>query len=195
MNNEDIRIILSGLPVQPLLDAIDPAWWDEITIRQQYPGSHHRDTQCIFLRGPRSFLNFFDTDAQDYPHLGELMPVLMPVVAPLLNHLQCPADSIGRVMLVKLRARGHVVKHTDTGPYADAFTRHHVVLSSNPNCIYSCGASEARPEPGQAFWFDHHKPHDAFNYGETDRIHLIVDTLAQSQCDPAVNWSDLCPKR
>lgn len=192
--NKDIRIILAELPVQPLLDAIDAAWWDDITIRQSYPGSHHRDTHCIFLRGPKSFLHFFDTTATDYPRLAVLMPVLMPVLAPLLNTLQCPPDAVGRVLLVKLRAHGHVQTHTDTGPYADAFTRHHVVLSSNEFCSYRCGESEECPPPGTAFWFDHHKPHSATNNGPTDRIHLIVDTLAQRQCDPSINWSDLCPK-
>jgi len=193
MNN--IRFILSDLPVQPLLAAIDEAWWDEITIRQSYPGSHHRDTQCIFLRGPRTFLNFFDTTAQDYPRLGELMPVLMPVVAPLLNKLGTPQDAIGRVMLVKLRPHGHVQTHTDTGPYADAFTRHHIVLSSNVGCRYTCGDTMERDiYAGTAFWFDHHKPHSADNHGPTDRVHLIVDTLAATSADPTVNWSELCPK-
>lgn len=193
----DIVTRLRGLPVQPLLEAIGTEAWGDITIRQQYPGSAHSDTECVFLRGPRSFLDFFDTTALDYPRLEPLLPVLLPVLLPLLNTLHCEPAGLGRVMLVKLRAHGHVKLHTDTGAYADAFERHHVVLSTNERCTYTCGDSTLSSKhdgalPGDAFWFDHHKPHHSHNYGDTDRVHLIVDTLERGT--QATNWSALCPQ-
>lgn len=187
-----IRVIQRGLPVQPLLDAILPDMWEDITVRQRYPGSAHRDTECIFLRGPANFLNFFDTTAQDYPHLPQLIEHVLPVVQPLLDALQIPGNALGRLMLVKLSAHGHVSEHTDQGAYADAFSRHHVILSTNDHCSYHCGdVALSNSRPGDAFWFDHHKPHHAHNYGDTDRVHLIIDTLAGAS---PINWSDLCPK-
>lgn len=191
----DIRTVLRGLPVQPLLSAIKAEYWEDISIRQQYPGSAHRDTECIFLRGPASFLNFFDTTAQDYPRLEPLMPTLMPVMRPLLHLLQCSGAGIGRIMLVRLNPRGHVRIHTDTGPYADAFQRHHVVLSSNEHCSYHCGESTIHAShdggvPGDCFWFDHHKPHYSHNHGDTPRVHLIVDTMDRRS---TTDWNQLCP--
>jgi hypothetical protein len=188
----NIKTILHGLPVQPLLDSLLPEMWEDITMRQRYPGSAHADTECIFLRGPRSFLNFFAVDAQDYPRLEQVIEPLMLVLLPLLNTIDCQPDELGRVMLVKLLPRGHVKVHTDTGPYADAFQRHHVVLSTNDHCVYHCGDESAKHAAGDAFWFDHHTPHHSHNYGSTDRIHLIVDTLERRA--PATDWSDLCPK-
>jgi hypothetical protein len=190
--HDDIRTVMHGLSVQPLLDALLPDMWEDITIRQQYPGSAHADTECIFLRGPRNFFNFFDTTAQDYPRLPQLIDALTPVLLPLLATIDCAPDELGRVMLVKLKPLGHVKLHTDEGAYADAFQRHHVVLSTNDRCTYACGDTTAKHVAGDAFWFDHHKPHHSHNYGSTDRIHLIVDTLERRGC--ATNWGDLCPK-
>lgn len=181
---------LRGLPVQPLVDAITPDMWGDITLRQKYPGSAHSDTECIFLRGPQSFFNFFDTTAIDYPRLEQLIEPLMPVLRPVLNALYAKPQELGRVMLVKLKPLGHVKMHTDTGAYADAFERHHVVLSTNERCTYTCGDTTAKHAAGEAFWFDHHQPHHSHNYGSTDRIHLIVDTVSSKS---QVNWSELCP--
>jgi membrane peptidoglycan carboxypeptidase len=49
--------LFQGLNVEPLLQqlAAHPELWDEITVRQAYPGSAHADTQCIFVRGPLGF--------------------------------------------------------------------------------------------------------------------------------------------
>lgn len=173
-----IETLLHDLPVQPLLDAIEPDMWEDIRVRQQYPGSAHRDTECIFLRGPASFLNFFDTTAQDYPRLPQLLDELMPILLPLLNLVQCEPDELGRLMLVKLKPHGWIRPHMDEGEYADTFNRQHVCLSSNEHCEFRCGPDSLRPQPGDAFRFNHRVQHTARNDGETDRIHLIVDTLA-----------------
>lgn len=193
MNN--IKTVMRGLPVDKLRCAITPDMWNDITIRQKYPGSAHRDTECIFIRGPRSFLNFFDTTAQDYPRLTELIGPLMPVLTPLLNALYVKPTDLGRIMLVKLRAHGHVTEHSDTGPYADAFERFHVVVSTNRGCGYQCGGEVCGDmQAGDAFWFDHHLPHSSHNYGSSDRIHLIVDAL-DSRAKHGINWSELCPEQ
>jgi hypothetical protein len=172
-----IETIMRGLPVQPLLDVLKPAWWHEITARQQFPGTAHKDTQTIFLRGPHSFFSYFEPDAKDYPRVADVIGPLMQVLRPLFGFMNVKPEQVGRVLVVKLKPGGHVAEHTDEGDYADTFTRLHVILSTNDACWYRCGDVVASYPTGTAFWFDHKQPHEAFNGGETERIHLIIDVL------------------
>lgn len=178
-----IEPIIRGLPVQPLLDAIDPEWWTDITARQSFPGSAHGDTRTIYLRGPKSFLDYFDTSAQDYPRLAGLIPVILPILRPVFAFTHVQRWHIGRILLVSLKPGGHVTEHVDEGAYADAFSRYHVVLSTNDACWYRCGDVVASYPAGTAFWFDHHLPHEAHNGGETERVHLIVDVMKHGRND------------
>lgn len=173
--------LASGLDVQPLLDLIDaqPDLWREIEARQNSMNSPHRDTECIFARGPYKMTRFhvqFDLGAYDYPCMEYLKPGLMPVMSPILRGLE--VDELGRVLIVKLKPGGHVSAHDDQGTYADHFARFHIVLSSNPGCTQSCGGQEQAFEVGDAWWFDHKKVHTADNTGDTDRVHIIFDATS-----------------
>ena len=46
--------IADGLDVEPLLKLLDakPELWREITARQKATRSAHKDTECIYVRGP-----------------------------------------------------------------------------------------------------------------------------------------------
>src|SRR5579859_7170052 len=108
--------------------------WELITVRQQYEGSAHRDTQTIVLRGPTSLEGLFDNlEAVDYPQLEQL-PGLFDLVVRAARNVQ--AREIGRVMVVRLKAGGRVQPHTDMGAYARYFARFHLVLESSPQCVF-----------------------------------------------------------
>lgn len=170
-----IETIMRGLPVQPLLDVLEPAWWDEIQARQKFPGTAHADTHTIFLRGPHNFFDYFAPDAKDYPRLSDMLDALMPVLRPFFGWLGVKPEQIGRILLVSLKPGGHVSEHTDEGTYAETFRRYHIILSTNEACWYRCGDVVASYPAGVAFWFDHRLPHEAHNGGDTTRVHLILD--------------------
>lgn len=177
---QDIEVLMRDLPVQALLDSINPEHWRDTTIRQDFPGSAHRETHSIFLRGPTSFLDFFSITSADYPRLREYVPVLMPIMRPLLELIEC--QDLGRVILVRLPAGARVLSHFDSGAYAEHYSRFHVCLSSNEGCHFKVGDSALTPKPGEAFIFNHRRPHRVVNEGSTERIHLIVDAVSP-------NWS------
>jgi ectoine hydroxylase-related dioxygenase (phytanoyl-CoA dioxygenase family) len=64
----------------------------------------------------------------------------------------------------------------DSEPY---WSRHHVVLESNPACTFTCGEEGEEEmvhmEAGSAWWFNSALMHSCANKGTTDRIHLIID--------------------
>lgn len=172
--------IATGLDVQPLLDVLSqrPELWDEITVRQDYTGSAHKDTRAIYIRGPRTFTfkdYFLSTQAYDYPLMDELADVLVPLLRPVLNALG--ATELGFVMLVELKPGGQVKPHIDEGKYADHFSRYHLALTGEQGATLTVGGESQHFAPGEFWWFNHKALHRADNASDQPRIHLIIDAV------------------
>lgn len=165
----------------PLLQELvaHPDLWKQITARQDFPGSDHKDTETIYLRGPGNMQTPADYmavgNAQDY--LGNMcaIPACSELVIAALKAIG--ATEVGYVMVVKLKAGGEVTPHVDEGPYSDHFTRFHLVLSTNKLCIFHSGDEWQRMRAGELWQFDHKARHEFFNHGDTDRIHIIFDAV------------------
>lgn len=178
--------IASDLPVKGLLSALaaQPGLWDEITARQEYPGSAHIDTKAIFLRwcaGQDIPSAFTDLHAVDYPAFHALHRELWPIIDAVYSAVG--GLELGRLMLVSLRPGGRVLPHIDEGPYADHFERFHVSLASEPGNVYSVydehgSAETVHMKPGELWWFNHKTLHDAENGSKAPRVHLIADIVA-----------------
>tara|TARA_B000000609_G_C24136758_1_gene328793 strand:- start:500 stop:1069 length:570 start_codon:yes stop_codon:yes gene_type:complete len=172
--------IAEGLDVEPLLQLLDakPELWKEITIRQNFTKSPHKDTETIHVRGALKMSAYYvlwDTGSYDYPCMDYLAPALVPLMRPILDKLQ--VKEMGRVMIVNLKPCGHVRKHIDQGTYADYYSRFHIVLKSNQFCSQTCGDQTQKFEVGDVWFFNHKLPHTADNVGDTDRIHIIFDAV------------------
>ena len=173
--------ILTGLDVQPMLDMLkkNKDMWNDITIRQDYPGSAHADTECIFIRGPLAFTAkdyFNDCSAAPYPAASVFQEAFRPLMEPLMEAIGL--EQLGRVLIVKLKPGGHVSEHVDEGKYADMYSRFHIVLTTNEGCVNTTGGEVVHWPVGSAWWFNHKAPHTADNGGDTDRIHIIVDAVS-----------------
>lgn len=168
--------IARGLNVGPLLAAI-PARWGDITLRQDYPGSAHHDTECIFLRGPIPTTTDpqNELDSEMYPaghELGAHVDVLFHAIG-------LPIAELGRVMLVSLKPGGQIDRHADEGAYADHFSRFHVPLLAAPGNAFTVHtayqAETVQMRSGECWWFDHRREHEVRNDSPQPRIHLIFD--------------------
>ena len=176
------RKLMSGLHVVPLVKALkaNKDLWKDITVRQQYEGSAHADTECIFIRGPAQLTPaafFNQTDTINYP-AQRILPEAMALVEDVCSHLN--ASRVGRVMIVKLKPSGKVREHVDEGRYADAFSRFHIVLQTNDWCINGTDGVANHWEEGELWWFNHKLPHRAANSGPTPRVHLIFDAVVDA---------------
>ena len=176
------ELLAEGLDVEPIRARLEamPHLWGEITARQEYTGTAHADTECIYPRGPYKFTPWyymFDVGAYDYPVMDILADVLVPVLRPLLRDV-LNVETLGRVLIVNLKAGGIVKPHIDEGKYADHYARFHVPLTGNDKCLLEVGGDQVCMRPGQAWWFDHKQEHSACNLGQTDRWHIIIDAVS-----------------
>lgn len=176
----NFECLRTGLVVYPLVRALSkqPELWNEISTRQDYPGSAHLDTESIFLRWCKGLdveAAFTEIPAFDFPAMGKL-----PEARELINEtLQLAgATELGRVLIVSLRAGGKILPHADEGAYADHYERFHIVLESEEGNIFNCGNESERMRPGELWCFNHKTKHEAWNHSANPRIHLIIDAVA-----------------
>lgn len=172
--------ITTGLDVGPFNKLLSdkPELWDEIEARQKASNSAHKDTKCIFVRGPLKMSHYyvmFDLGAYDYPCMDYLADELVPLLKPVLDWLE--VTELGRVLVVNLEPGGHVDAHDDQGLYADHYARFHLVLQSNKGCSQTCGEQRQEFNVGDVWWFDHKKEHTADNKGNDNRVHIIFDAV------------------
>jgi mannose-6-phosphate isomerase-like protein (cupin superfamily) len=151
--------------------------WREHRLRQEYEGSNHADTECIFFRMPEDLSlkgAWTDLSAVNYPATHEF-----PLVTELLRRsvaLVLDAMSLGRVMAVSLKPGGVITAHVDEGVYANHYMRFHLVLRGT--CYFRCGLETVHMRAGQLWWFNHTQEHEVFNDGESPRINLIFDAVS-----------------
>lgn len=117
-------------------------------------------------------------------------------VAPeLLDILQSigSLDDLDYTMLTRVAPTdGMIKRHTDIaldaekvnkGPYPDKTMRFHIVLQSNPECVFhiwnidGCRHSLTM-NTGDIWYTDVRKPHAVDNHGSTVRVHLVADFFA-----------------
>lgn len=172
--------LMTDLDVGPLLDALGSSahLWNDITVRQDAPGSPHHDTQCIWLRGPREITLqsvFNDTACFDYPAMSQLLTPLLHLVCPVLKLLD--NTNLGRVMIVSLKPGGVIDPHEDQGHYAKSFSRFHLVLDSDAGNVFECDGEQVEMATGELWWFNHRGQHTVRNDSNKPRIHLIFDAV------------------
>lgn len=178
----NFKLIAEGLTVQPLLDKLaeHPELWGQITDRQNFPGSPHKDTETIFLRWARDrsiMGGFFDLTCEDHEEtILSLAPQIAQVMQPAIEKIMGTLDvEVGRVIITRMRPGGIITPHVDEGPYADRYDRFHVCLTGDSG--FKCGGQIQAMEPGQLWWFNHKLEHSVQNAND-ERIHLIIDVEA-----------------
>lgn len=172
--------IKADIDVAPICIALaaNQHLWREITVRQDWPGSAHHDTQCIWLRGPQQITVdavFNDLAAHDYAAMEALQPEITQLITPLLREIG--VTELGRVMIVNLKAGGEIDKHWDDGAYAAHYSRFHLVLTSAEGNRFDCGDESVHMQQGELWWFDHRSEHCVRNDSKQGRIHIIIDAV------------------
>lgn len=157
--------------------------FDEFTLRQDYEGSCHRDTRCIFLRGPAGvnerttvideYTFFHCMTFDDWDH-RRLFPTVNRLIADVMQSNRY--TELGWVTVVSLLPHGVIVPHIDEGDYCARFNRYHYPIISD-NALFIVGDICQKPKPGELFVYDNQLVHSAINMGDNERIHLIFDAI------------------
>jgi quercetin dioxygenase-like cupin family protein len=177
-------LITSGLDVLPLLYAITrmPQLWDQHTLRTTHPGTPHTEVSDIWCRF---------NDLGEYEATGDiaavadqhesipypawwLLPELRPLVFGLMTRVQ--ATRLGRVLITKLRPGCRIAPHADSKPHSVYYQRHHITLTSPPECLFRVEDEVLNLAPGTCWYVNNALEHEVINHGDSDRLTLIVDT-------------------
>jgi hypothetical protein len=174
----DVGALRHGLKLVPEL-------WDQWALRKVT--SQHSETQSIILRGnpytEGEDINsvLFGTHCENYPAFAHL-PQARRLVFGLMAQVE--GEELGRVIISKSAPGVNVLRHTDLIPMplgarpiqpADYYERYHIVLQSQPGCLFECGGETVAMAMGEIWWFDNTQPHEVVNNSADDRVHLIVD--------------------
>ena len=173
-------LVAKDLPVSGLLARIPSDMWVENTTRQDYVGTAHKDTETVFLRWAEDFAwasAVYDLTAHDYPAAEALLPEAHDLVESVLKAIGT-TGYLARVIIVKLKSGGRIAPHADAGPYADAYDRFHICLSSEPGATMYVAGTPRHMAPGECWWVNHKQEHWAENTSDVDRIHMILDVEA-----------------
>ena len=87
-------------------------------------------------------------------------------------------------MLVALQPGGMIPMHRDL-PLKPGLVRHHLVLQTNDRCWNFHGGDWQQLELGDIYTVDAEIEHASINWGDTTRVHLVVDIQAFEQPEPS----------
>jgi len=176
--------------------------FSNVTVRQEYEGTAHKDTETIFLRAGDNFNQYTNAGKKDDPkRQRELIDKAVydvfndlemvdrpeynsfPQIRPLVSSLMAcvEGERLGSIAIVKLKPGGKVNPHIDEGSYADYYDRFHIALAGPNGSSLNVESESLQLLPGEAWWFNHHKIHWAENNSDHDRINIIVDIKVKSR--------------
>ncbi|HXL98887.1 MAG TPA: aspartyl/asparaginyl beta-hydroxylase domain-containing protein [Rhizomicrobium sp.] len=156
------------------LDGLSASDWIGHFLTDRYDGNW----DVIPLRGPK----------------GVTHPVMMISAAPGAREFAdtpmlqaCPyfraviaafACEILGARLLRLTPGSRINQHTDHEyPERDGIQRIHIPVVTNPDVEFLLNGSRVTMEAGSAWYLRLSDPHSVANNGQSDRVHLIVDTV------------------
>lgn len=173
--------VLKNIPIKGVYEFLikNPKLWLLNTQRQDYEGSAHIDTECIYIKGPKEFTKESyqeDIGSYTYPIPDALWSLIGALMYPVWGKYGTSFE-IGYAMFVSLPPGGKVLEHVDEGKYADHYQRFHIPIYSKPGNVFTCGGESVIMREGELWTFNHRLPHSVVNNSEDERIHFIFDAV------------------
>ena len=154
----DAEVILAEV------DRLDLSWW------KPHPEGHvGNDALPIVSANGSTEDDSVDGDMDPTPVLRRL-----PSLMPLLAALDAP---IGRTRLMRIAPGGEATGHVDLNRYWWDRYRVHVPLRTDPSVEFRCGEARVHMPAGSAWVFDTWRAHNVVNNSNSERIHLVIDTV------------------
>ena len=177
------KLIRSAIDPKPFLAeiaSVDGAW-DASTGRQDKIAVQ-REAMAIPLRGLRKSAIGASKRRDVQESRWTSGSAAYPVACAFLKEIAEALDSeLSRAKIVCLPAGRRVYPHVDRGEYYRLRNRYHLVLKSTHGSWLKAADEEIRMREGELWWFDNDQPHEAFNDGDEDRIHMIFDLLPRAR--------------
>jgi len=148
--------------------------WDLDTGRQTKSIHHSRTKSYHILWYPLMWV-----PGQEYlPSFLCESEKLFNMVEPLINKMADHYDGKpGRVTLVNLPSHKLVTPHKDRSIYSKVVNRVHIPILTNDDVYFSVDDETLNMKEGQAWEVNNAKLHGAYNLGDSDRVHLMIDII------------------
>jgi quercetin dioxygenase-like cupin family protein len=154
------------IDVDSIESKLGPLDWNEYTFRQTR-FNVHRETLTVPLLWNEV------PGVSDVPHTW--YPVFKDDLSVIERQLKC---HIHTALLIKLPAGKVIPTHVDAAPHFRLYSRIHIPIVTNPECLFTVGGETKHLERGHAWEIDNDgKKHSVVNHGEEDRVHLLLDVL------------------
>lgn len=171
---------IASIDPAPLLNQIlrQPDLWKADTYLRDYPQGPFGEVDTIFLRFPPASVTELERNAKDQHECVWMdgwvhLPAARSIVFGMMSTVQ--GERLGRVMINRIKAGGHIYPHADTPEHATYWDRYHAVLKSGPGCNFRCGDEVVNMKTGDVWWFQNALEHEVLNNSDDDRLHLIID--------------------
>jgi hypothetical protein len=182
MNQNETFINHGKIEVDNFLKIIDEnnLDWDEYSDRQNKYNTEHVHTKTIPIIFDKSF---------NFKHLKiiptEHYPLFENEILKIEEEIKLNTGEDGKIMralLVKLTTGKSIRPHIDTVGFSLVICRRiHIPIQTNNNCYFTVGDDRRNLKIGELWEINNDKKtHSVDNFGNSDRIHLIVDWVEQS---------------
>ena len=155
--------------------------WDEFVDRQEKLDAH-KHTKTIPIIFDKSF-NFNNLSIP----LTNLYPLFQNEISDIekiINAKLATDGKIIRAIIVKLLSGKSIRPHIDRGESFSYCKRIHIPIKTNDECFFTVGDDKRNLLLGEVWEINNDKKlHSVDNFGDTDRIHLIVDWVEKSLLD------------
>jgi hypothetical protein len=162
------------LLMQRDLDALAAVKWTNHFVRQNFEGSW----SVIPLRAPKGATHPSRMIYSD-PTCKEFVPTpfldASPYFNQILSYFKCEFRT---VRLMKLTPGSIIKEHEDPDlDFNQGQARMHIPVRTNPEVEFYLNGSRVVMEEGSCWYLRLADPHRVANRGQSDRIHLVVDTF------------------
>lgn len=157
------------------LDILSATPWTSHFVRQNYEGDWSViPLRCVAGETHPIRMIYSDPTATDYvdtPFLG-LCAYFQAVIAAF-------ACEVRSVRLMRLGPGSIIKEHTDLDLGVESGTaRIHIPVTTNPDVEFLLNRRRVEMKEGQAWYLRLGDPHAVANRGTTDRVHLVLDLIA-----------------
>jgi quercetin dioxygenase-like cupin family protein len=164
------KLPLTFAPARLIADlaSVPESWWS------RHAGPFHDGAwESVSLWAPRGDMR----EQRSFGGAFAATPALQacPYLAEVLNAFPGVRN---RVRLMRLRAGGRILRHSDPiHKVSRELTRIHIPIVTSPAVTFLVNDKPLPLRPGEAWTIDVRFPHEVINASGEDRVHLVIDLV------------------
>jgi mannose-6-phosphate isomerase-like protein (cupin superfamily) len=172
------------MPIQNEVMALTEIWRPHFNIKH-YEGNW----TVLTLRSPNGGTDQIFAEAREDQEFADTSLMKnCPAIKALIGRLGCP---IMAVRLMNLQAGAIIKEHRDHDlAFEKGEARLHFPIFTNPSVLFYVNDCRVVMNEGQCWYINVNLPHKVANYGNVDRIHLVVDCQVNNRLKELFTYAE-----